>query len=242
MMQNGSRYTYHHDGIGSIIALVDDTQTVVQTYRYDAYGNVLTELNQGFENPYAFTGRVWEKDNGLYYYRTRFYDPKTGRFLSRDPLGFLTGTYLYGYVNNNPVNAIDPLGLWNIIIGGGVSLAGGMGCEGSGGIVISFWERKFDIGVFGSVGASGGLNVSGDLFAGWVKGGTNDLAGTTGNINVTGGPVSLTSFHDPKTGEWLGGTIGAGPGATPVGGSVAISITGKITIRDIARWIDGLLK
>jgi RHS repeat-associated protein len=56
----------------------------------------------GFENSYTYTGREWDKETGLYYYRARYYDPMEGRFISKDPISFAGGDVnLYGYVRNN---------------------------------------------------------------------------------------------------------------------------------------------
>jgi len=62
-------------------------------------------------NPYTYTGREYDPESGLYYYRARYYDAGIGRFLSEDPVGFLGGVNFYGYCVNNPVNWIDPWGL-----------------------------------------------------------------------------------------------------------------------------------
>ena len=60
---------------------------------------------------YTYTGREWDKETGLYYYRHRYYDPMEGRFISKDPISFKGGDVnLYGYVQNNPVNYKDPKG------------------------------------------------------------------------------------------------------------------------------------
>jgi RHS repeat-associated protein len=59
----------------------------------------------------AFTGREWDPEVQLYYYRARYYDPKPGRFVSEDPLRFIAGNNFYTYVENNPINHVDPLGL-----------------------------------------------------------------------------------------------------------------------------------
>jgi RHS repeat-associated protein len=59
----------------------------------------------------AFTGREWDPEINLYYYRARYYDPKVGRFISEDPIGLTGGVNFYGYVGGQPTNAVDPFGL-----------------------------------------------------------------------------------------------------------------------------------
>ncbi len=59
----------------------------------------------------TYTGREWDKETGLYYYRARYYDPMEGRFVSKDPIGYGGGINFYAYVQNNPINHIDPRGL-----------------------------------------------------------------------------------------------------------------------------------
>ena len=104
-------YFYHADGLGSITALTDKHGNVVRKYDYDSFGNMAQEQRE-FGQPYAYTGREWDKETGLYYYRARYYDPMEGRFVSKDPIGFAAGDVnLYGYVQNNPVNWVDPSGL-----------------------------------------------------------------------------------------------------------------------------------
>lgn len=61
---------------------------------------------------FRYTGREWDSEIGLYYYRARYYDPFSGRFITRDPLGLAAGDInFYRYVGNNPINYVDPLGL-----------------------------------------------------------------------------------------------------------------------------------
>ncbi|MGV8081726.1 MAG: RHS repeat-associated core domain-containing protein [Syntrophales bacterium] len=104
-------YDYIADGLGSITGLTDSKGRLVQRYEYDSFGNP-GAINPLIVQPYAFTGREYDPETGLYYYRARYYDPKAGRFITRDPIGFAGGDVNpYSYVSNNPVNAIDPLGL-----------------------------------------------------------------------------------------------------------------------------------
>lgn len=101
---------YHADGLGSIVALTNSSGAVVQTYSYDAFGNITPTgaINQ----PYSFTGREYDPETGMYFYRARYYDPKAGRFMTKDPIGFTGGDVnLYGYVQNNPMNMNDPSGM-----------------------------------------------------------------------------------------------------------------------------------
>ncbi len=105
------KYYYHADGLGSIIALTDQSGKVVQNYEYDSFGNLKDQKNR-IKQPFTYTGREWDKEAGLYYYRARYYDPMDGRFINKDPIGFGGGdVVLYGYVQNNPVNRTDPSGL-----------------------------------------------------------------------------------------------------------------------------------
>ena len=118
---DGGTYYYHADGLGSIIALTDAEQKVVQDYEYDAFGNLHDQKN-AVKQPYAYTGREWDKETKLYYYRARYYDPKVGRFVSKDPIGFAGGDVnLYGYAQNNPVNYTDPTGLYTKCCAGNTS-------------------------------------------------------------------------------------------------------------------------
>jgi RHS repeat-associated protein len=108
--KNGEIYYYHADGLGSIVALTDKKQKVVESYEYDSFGNMKRHGDK-VKNTITYTGREWDKETGLYYYRARYYDPMEGRFISRDPIGFDGGDVnLYAYVKNNPTNLTDPSG------------------------------------------------------------------------------------------------------------------------------------
>ncbi|WP_324282067.1 RHS repeat-associated core domain-containing protein [Cyanobacterium aponinum UTEX 3221] len=99
------------DYLGTIRDLVDNSGDVVNHLIYDSYGNVVSETNSAVDSRYRFTGREWDEEIELYYYRARYYSGQTGRFISADPISFDSDTYnLYGYVDNNPINYIDPFG------------------------------------------------------------------------------------------------------------------------------------
>jgi RHS repeat-associated protein len=107
-----------YDGLGSVIALSDSNGNIVEQYKYDVFGKpTIMEPNDAvisssaYDNPYMFTGRRYDEQTGLYYYRARYYSPDLGRFISADPIGYYDSLNLYQYCLNNPVNYIDPWGL-----------------------------------------------------------------------------------------------------------------------------------
>jgi len=102
-------YYYHFDGLGSVAALSNINNVVVESYSYDVFGEPNTASSIG--NPYMFTGRRYDPEAGLYYYRARYYAYDIGRFLQTDPIGYAAGLNLYTYCRNNPLNLIDPYGL-----------------------------------------------------------------------------------------------------------------------------------
>jgi len=71
-------------------------------------------LNPNTRQPYAFTGREWEPETGLYYYRARYYSPELQRFISDDPIRFRGGNNFYAYVKNMPSIYRDPFGFYGL--------------------------------------------------------------------------------------------------------------------------------
>jgi len=86
-----------------------------QSYEYSVYGQVAAS-DPNHPNPYMFTGRRFDIETGLYYYRARYYNPHIGRFMQTDPVGYADGINWYLYCENNPINQIDPSGLWSHLI------------------------------------------------------------------------------------------------------------------------------
>ncbi len=121
----GNTYYYHYDGLGSVTDITNSSGALVEKYTYDIYGSVIIKdannnvLSQSaIGNRYMFTGREYDAETGLYYYRARYYDPSIGRFLQTDPIGYWGGINLYTYVKNNPINFDDPTGLFDTYAAG----------------------------------------------------------------------------------------------------------------------------
>jgi len=110
---------YQFDPQGNATHLMDDDGLVLGHLAYDAWGQRMSGNNP---TPYGYKGQ-WgyytDAETGLLLLTHRYLDPATGRFLTRDPIGFEGGINLYAYVGNGVINNIDPDGLWCIHLGGG---------------------------------------------------------------------------------------------------------------------------
>ena len=108
----GKTYRLVTDHLGSVRLVIDAaTGAIAQELTYDAFGRTVTDTAPGFQ-PFGFAGALADADTGLVERGHRTYDPATGRFTSRDPLLLgASSTNLYAYVDGDPVNAVDPLGL-----------------------------------------------------------------------------------------------------------------------------------
>lgn len=137
MERGGAVYYYLADHLGSVRRVVDAAGNTVNSYEYDSYGR-RTAAQEGVVNPFGYTGREFDPESGFYYYRARYYDPQTGRFLSEDPIGLAGGDpNLYNYVRNNPANTVDPSGLFSFwdaldVISFGMSLYDFIKCPSLG--------------------------------------------------------------------------------------------------------------
>jgi RHS repeat-associated protein len=126
-------YYYHRNNNFNVVAITDSSGNVVERYTYTAYGLPLILTGAGtdstwgtaddvtasyssIDNPYTFTGRRLDEETGLMYYYARYYSTPLGRFITRDPLGYVDGYSLYEYCTGKPFVFIDPLGLKGYVV------------------------------------------------------------------------------------------------------------------------------
>jgi RHS repeat-associated protein len=106
----GAVYYYHNDHLGTPQRMTDASGTVVWAVDYLPFGQADVTVGTVVNN-LRFAGQYYDAETGLHYNYHRYYDPKLGRYLRADPIGLAGGINLYAYVQNNPVNFIDPDGL-----------------------------------------------------------------------------------------------------------------------------------
>lgn len=105
-------YYYFQDRNGSTRILLSTSGSISSSFSYSESGS-LTAASGSVSTPILYDGAIFDSGSGLYYLLNRFYDPTTGQFVSVDPLVNLTSES-YAFVNGNPVNQVDPTGLWSV--------------------------------------------------------------------------------------------------------------------------------
>jgi RHS repeat-associated protein len=168
--------------------LVDvTTGTVVQQLAFDEYGRVLSDSNPGFQ-PLGFAGGIYDSDTGLVRFGSRDYDAETGRWTAKDKIGFGgRNANLYNYVNDDPVNAIDPTGHVAFLVSG---LAGAAIGAAAGGLGAAIDNRDVGAGMLAGA-AAGFLAGSGAWLGGLMLAEAPEVAIALGQSmsfvgNVTG--------------------------------------------------------
>ena len=222
-------FYYRKDAQGNVIALLDSTGAVVVKYVYDAWGNhkvtnpdgsvLADQTHIGNLNPYRYRGYYYDTETGLYFLKTRYYDPEVGRFITIDDVQYLNpetinGLNLYAYCGNNPVMNVDPEGTkwWDWLLGGLSLLAGIALCFVPGGQV-------FGVGLI--VGGASSL-VSCSLDAAGVSGKWASII-TSGLSIIAGIALCFTPFAGIGA-----GMIGQGVGAI-AGGFISEACGGSFT-------------
>jgi len=110
---SGASGYYEQDGLESVTTLSGATASIRNSYTYDSFGNLIASTGSA-ANPFQYTGRDFDSETGLRYYRARYYDPELGRFIGEDPILFKGGNNFFAYVQNNPQNFDDPTGLYSL--------------------------------------------------------------------------------------------------------------------------------
>ena len=139
---SGSTYFYRKNAQNDVIALLDTNGAAVVKYRYDAWGNckvlnangveITDNTHIGILNPFRYRSYYYDHGIGLYFLKTRYYDPQIGRFMTIDDISYLdpeniNGLNLYAYCENNPVNLVDYTGHapeWLKWLGIGLAIVG----------------------------------------------------------------------------------------------------------------------
>ena len=228
----GERFFYQTDGLGSVTELTDSAGAVARSLVYDSYGQIAQDTG-GVAQPFAFTGRELDSESGLYFYRARYYDAATGRFLSQDPLGFGAGdTNLYRYVFNNPIGLTDPSGQICLSQTEIAVISGALGSAAAG-AVIGAPGGPISAVLFAAGGAAGGAAVGSirQGFLGGSIGGAVEGApggGLTGALGGAIGGVVDSVIIEESGGGVVGGFLGGFYGGA-IGGAVSGAITGGLT-------------
>ena len=127
LTDGGTEYSYYytHNSRGDIVGIYNGVGELKAHYEYDAWGNVISVTDANGTaitdsthianvNPLRYRGYYYDFESGLYYLRSRYYDPEIGRLINADNMiitgSDLTGLNLFAYCGNNPVNRVDPSG------------------------------------------------------------------------------------------------------------------------------------
>ena len=112
MTKGSTTYYLGYDQVGSLRLVTDSAGNTVKQISYDSFGNILADSAPALAIPFGFAGGLHDRDVNLVRFGFRDYDPETGRWTAKDPIGFAGGDVdLWGYVLGDPVNFIDPIGL-----------------------------------------------------------------------------------------------------------------------------------
>jgi RHS repeat-associated protein len=124
----GDTYYLLYDQVGSLRMVVGENGSVVKQIEYDSFGYIINDSAPSFSIPFGFAGGLYDVDTGLIRFGHRDYDPEIGRWTAKDPILFSgVDTDLFGYVQYDPINFVDPWGLinWGTVGIGALSTLGG---------------------------------------------------------------------------------------------------------------------
>jgi RHS repeat-associated protein len=212
---SGTTGFYEQDGLASVTSLTNGSGAAANTYTYDSFGN-LTVSSGTLVNPFQYTGRDYDPETGLRYYRARYYNPGTGRFLSEDPVGFEgSGPNFYNYVGGSPLRFVDPLGLSPssafacFLKGAAVGAATTVVVGGLAVAAVTLGAPVAAVtGVFFVAGIAGGVAVGWDIYNQRSVHNWDRVAYDVGSVvgsSVTGafiGPMVGTGINEDSTPGW----------------------------------------
>ncbi|MEU9631562.1 RHS repeat-associated core domain-containing protein [Streptomyces luteogriseus] len=176
--EGGKTQVYLTDALGTVVGLANTDGTIATTYAYDPNGTP-TATGTSTSNPYTFTGRE-DDGTGLLYYRNRYYDPQTGRFISQDPIGHAGGTNLYQYALSSPTTYTDPSGNNPLIAG---CIIGGVVDGGLDWLTQRLSGRKVN---WGQVGQSAALGCLGGMLGAGIGAKAGSRVGCAAPNSFTG--------------------------------------------------------
>ena len=220
LVQNGTTYRIFADHLGSVRLVVNASDgSIAQRLDYDAFGRITFDSNPGFQ-PFGFAGGLYDPQTGLTRFGTRDYDPETGRWTSKDPIGFGGKlSSLFGYCAQDPVNFNDSSGLFALWDDLAFALGGGIVGVGSQALSDLINGELSDPLAYGSAflgGAAGGIAT---LYLGPVAGGAAGAIATNA-LNQGIGRYRGTRCHWDFGSIALDGAIGALTGHLFDAGSV----------------------
>lgn len=244
LAKTSGKFYYLKDALGTVTDIADTNGSIVQRYDYESFGKLRGVTDESGVNitttpvlstSFTFTGREWDEEAGLYYYRARYYDPNIGRFIQKDPHPGVTGLPVthntqYGYANNVPSKYIDPSGklAWFLAIPLMGMLAGGI----SGGIFAAIQGQDI-LKAIGEGILSGLITGTGATIGIWAAGGLGaigTLAGMAGGAlggGIAGGLYS--AFTGGSIEAILLGVAGGALGGV-IAGAIQMPFAADLTV------------
>ena len=210
--KEGVVYYYVLNAQGDVIGLLNSSGELVVEYKYDPWGKLLETIigvdetdskyaaynNMGLRNPLRYRGYIYDRDTGLYYLQSRYYDPAIGRFINADTYTTtdadgLLSTNMFAYCENNPVMGVDPTGEFSMFAAANFVIRAVTGAASQ---IISniATGQKWSSGVVGAALGGGTYNV-----VSLVTGGNLVLASAAGSaVEATTNEVGTYLNGDKK--------------------------------------------
>lgn len=136
---SGSVLYLHQDQIGSTRLITDGTGAISRSYSYDPFGNLTALTGTQNDTPLGYAGQYTDSESGFSYMRARYYEPLTGQFVTADPMVSMTRRP-YAYATNDPLNRIDPTGLYDYTY---TQYIGTVGETGGAAGVMAYLQQNF---------------------------------------------------------------------------------------------------